>query len=511
MCSNTTANMMPFGLRVPNPAPLLPILGGVGQSTLDFHRAQVYDYSSRLNLQFALRGYPTLPPYHTMGNTADPFRHLYLYAKHDPRANFIHEEPKPSQSYIGLIAMAILSIPDKKMVLSDIYQYILDHYPYFRTRGPGWRNSIRHNLSLNDCFIKAGRSANGKGHYWAIHPANLEDFKKGDFRRRRAQRRVRKYLGLSVPDDEDSPSPSPTNTNRESWIEDKPSSESAIEEPKIADGGLSENTAALVSTTVLPVASVTGPLETRGPEAMQQNDGVQGIVKKSTGIKRRLFDMESLLAPDTESPRAFKTFVAADLTVRRGTRENAEDSDTEIVVTDEIGSSHSDKLSSQFSPDSGHETLDHSSLSKGDEDFEGNSVDGDQSALDLHLSRARQVPHTGADGDGTPTVIKIHTAPPTLLTNGLGMPFAPNHLISSSAGQGGLAWPDRPSAFQRMVGAPVAGSLTPTSYSSLLGQTRPSFPICLTTADTVTSAQKWQETLSRIMARSYDKTMKTDS
>ncbi|OTF70879.1 hypothetical protein BLA29_010934, partial [Euroglyphus maynei] len=69
-------------------------------------------------------------------------------------------------------------MPDEKMVLADIYQYIMDNYSYFRNRGPGWRNSIRHNLSLNDCFVKSGRSANGKGHYWAIHPANLEDFKK---------------------------------------------------------------------------------------------------------------------------------------------------------------------------------------------------------------------------------------------------------------------------------------------------------------------------------------------
>jgi len=130
------------------------------------------------------------------------------------RYRYLHEEPKPQHSYIGLIAMAILSMPEQKMVLSDIYQHILDHYPYFRNRGPGWRNSIRHNLSLNDCFIKAGRSANGKGHYWAIHPANLEDFKKGDFRRRKAQRKVRKHMGLSVPDDDedddDSPLSSPT-------------------------------------------------------------------------------------------------------------------------------------------------------------------------------------------------------------------------------------------------------------------------------------------------------------
>jgi hypothetical protein len=112
-------------------------------------------------------------------------------------------EPKPSHSYIGLIAMAILSSPQQQLVLSDIYQWILDRYPYFRARSSGWRNSIRHNLSLNDCFVKAGRSANGKGHYWSIHPANLADFLSGDFRRRRAQRRVRKSMGLPVPDDED--------------------------------------------------------------------------------------------------------------------------------------------------------------------------------------------------------------------------------------------------------------------------------------------------------------------
>lgn len=134
-------------------------------------------------------------------------------SRYDSRFRLMNEEPKPQHSYIGLIAMAILSSSEQKMVLSDIYQYILDNYPYFRTRGHGWRNSIRHNLSLNDCFIKSGRSPNGKGHYWAIHPANIDDFKKGDFRRRKAQRKVRKHLGLSVPEDDDSSSPTPTPAN----------------------------------------------------------------------------------------------------------------------------------------------------------------------------------------------------------------------------------------------------------------------------------------------------------
>ncbi|XP_067169197.1 forkhead box protein L2-like [Apteryx mantelli] len=99
---------------------------------------------------------------------------------------------KPAQSYIALISTAILSSPEKKLLLSDIYQWIMDNYPYFKNKEKSWRNSVRHNLSLNECFVKAGRSDNGKGHFWAIHPANLEDFAKGDYHRRRARRRIRR-------------------------------------------------------------------------------------------------------------------------------------------------------------------------------------------------------------------------------------------------------------------------------------------------------------------------------
>ena len=101
------------------------------------------------------------------------------------------DNDKPTQSYIGLIGKAILSSSQQKLVLGDIYNYILTHYPYFRNKGPGWRNSIRHNLSLNDCFVKVGRSPNGKGHFWAINPINYDDFSRGDYKRKGASRRNR--------------------------------------------------------------------------------------------------------------------------------------------------------------------------------------------------------------------------------------------------------------------------------------------------------------------------------
>lgn len=98
---------------------------------------------------------------------------------------------RPTLSYIALISMAIMSAPEQKMILSEIYDWIATKYPYYKHKDRSWRNSIRHNLSLNECFVKAGKSENGKGNYWTIHPANTSDFSQGDFRRRHARRRVR--------------------------------------------------------------------------------------------------------------------------------------------------------------------------------------------------------------------------------------------------------------------------------------------------------------------------------
>ena len=101
------------------------------------------------------------------------------------------KDSKPCHSYVALISRAILSCPQKQMVLSDIYQHVMDNHIYYNNGQRAWRNSIRHNLSLNECFMKAGRAENGKGHYWCIHPSCLEDFIKGDYRRRHARRRAR--------------------------------------------------------------------------------------------------------------------------------------------------------------------------------------------------------------------------------------------------------------------------------------------------------------------------------
>jgi len=96
------------------------------------------------------------------------------------------KQEKPPYSYIALIVMAIQASPVKRCTLSDIYAFLQQKFPFFRGSYHGWKNSVRHNLSLNECFIKLpkGLGRPGKGHYWTIDPSAEFMFEEGSFRRR---------------------------------------------------------------------------------------------------------------------------------------------------------------------------------------------------------------------------------------------------------------------------------------------------------------------------------------
>ena len=103
------------------------------------------------------------------------------------------KESRNTPSYTAIIAQAILSSKEKKLPLGDVYEYIAENFPDFLKKGQGWRNCVRHNLSLSECFVKAGRARNGRGNYWGIHPRYIKNFSLGDYRKRRASHRQRSF------------------------------------------------------------------------------------------------------------------------------------------------------------------------------------------------------------------------------------------------------------------------------------------------------------------------------
>ena len=106
------------------------------------------------------------------------------------------DHKKPQESYIAMISSAILSTPDKRMTLSEINEYLMKNYECFQGEYQGWKNSVRHNLSFNKCFVKILRKPSrnwGKNNYWGVEETSLKDYLRedGKFRRRRRKKQCK--------------------------------------------------------------------------------------------------------------------------------------------------------------------------------------------------------------------------------------------------------------------------------------------------------------------------------
>ncbi|XP_055627230.1 forkhead box protein F2 [Toxorhynchites rutilus septentrionalis] len=114
-------------------------------------------------------------------------------------------QEKPQLSYINMIVMAIKDSPHRRRTLSEIYKYLQSKYDFFNGEYNGWKNSVRHNLSLNECFKKLPKECGkpGKGHYWTIDASAEYMFEdEGSLRRRprgfRRKQQLKAFTGGSA-------------------------------------------------------------------------------------------------------------------------------------------------------------------------------------------------------------------------------------------------------------------------------------------------------------------------
>uniref|UniRef100_A0A7E4VW53 Fork-head domain-containing protein n=1 Tax=Panagrellus redivivus TaxID=6233 RepID=A0A7E4VW53_PANRE len=93
---------------------------------------------------------------------------------------------KPPYSYISLISLAIQKSPTQQLTLNEIYNFIMQYFPYYQHNTQRWQNSIRHSLSFNDCFVKVPRTPDkpGKGSFWTLHELCGNMFENGCYLRR---------------------------------------------------------------------------------------------------------------------------------------------------------------------------------------------------------------------------------------------------------------------------------------------------------------------------------------
>ncbi|CDW54696.1 Fork head domain containing protein [Trichuris trichiura] len=99
----------------------------------------------------------------------------------------LSKDARPWLSYVSLITVALLSNPRKMLKINEIYDFIEQTFPYYRYSRVNWRNSVRHNLSLNDCFVKVTvgtEKGKRRGHYWTLHPDSFTMFDQGSLMRR---------------------------------------------------------------------------------------------------------------------------------------------------------------------------------------------------------------------------------------------------------------------------------------------------------------------------------------
>lgn len=87
-----------------------------------------------------------------VGNSTEKMLNVVLSVRN--RRYNGEDAQKPPLSFACMIFMALESSPTKTLPVKQIYEWMQWKFPYYRTTPPGWKNSVRHNLSLIKCFKK---------------------------------------------------------------------------------------------------------------------------------------------------------------------------------------------------------------------------------------------------------------------------------------------------------------------------------------------------------------------
>lgn len=178
---------------------------------------------------------------------------------------------KPPYSFSQLIAQAILSQENNQITLNGIYHFISTKYPYYGKDEKGWQNSIRHNLSLNRCFMRVARPNDepaGKGSCWTLDTSaeNVEKLYSNAFCSKITRKNF-SHISESPNASDSSTADFSSLTNNDSQLSAGDISSPTADLPSSAN---TNTTAEQLSAISAMLTAATGQLSTSG----EQPDGV---------------------------------------------------------------------------------------------------------------------------------------------------------------------------------------------------------------------------------------------